>query len=302
MPQIVHAKSPVLAAVTDVGDYVLARKWADNLAAKYCLIVADMPMAIQAMAQHPRVRNAIRPGFIDTITFEYHGLRKGKHSYEAWHSAGSLSTLKGLEDAFSKIGNYGFMPISNNEWIDIEKGNYNCHNVARLHLDDVKNGNVPATGTPYTIFVRLDKDAPNINIACQLNYDAFMLDDRVLMIAGSLENREALAKMLFGRKTDGGEGWDSVGSHHRINKTSFNAKARGRPICLDYNDVGLVGYSSIGNHGCFVGVNAELQASKIGALVEQQSHKTSTSSALDDCVKDTFLYVPSIDPKFVLKK
>jgi len=53
MPQIVQIKSPVFAAVTDKTGYVKARKEADTLASKYGLRVADMPMTIQAMANHP---------------------------------------------------------------------------------------------------------------------------------------------------------------------------------------------------------------------------------------------------------
>ncbi|MBI4738184.1 hypothetical protein HY772_01250, partial [Candidatus Woesearchaeota archaeon] len=115
MSQIVQIKPPVLAAVTDRTGYVEARKEADKLAAEHGLIVADMPMAIQAMNNHPEVREAIRPGWIDTITGEYHGQRDGDRSYEAWHSAGSLATAKGLEKLFSKAGDCAFMPISDDE-------------------------------------------------------------------------------------------------------------------------------------------------------------------------------------------
>src|SRR3989344_3185866 len=104
MSQIVQVKSPVLEAVTDAAGYVSARIEADKLAAKHGLRVADMPMIIQAMVNHPEVREAIRPVWIDTITGEYHGQRNGDRSYETWHSVGSLATAKGLEKAFLKAG------------------------------------------------------------------------------------------------------------------------------------------------------------------------------------------------------
>ena len=53
MSQIVQIKSLVLAAVTDKIGYVKARKEADKLASEHGLRVADTPMAIQAMANHP---------------------------------------------------------------------------------------------------------------------------------------------------------------------------------------------------------------------------------------------------------
>src|SRR3989338_196150 len=234
MSQIVQIKSLVLAAVTDKIGSVKARKEADKLASEHGLRVADTPMAIQAMANHPEVREAIRPGWIDTITGEYHGLRDGDRSYETWHSVGSLATAKGLEKAFSRASREdSFMQTADDEWIAIGKGNYNGQDVARIHLEDVRKGNVPAAGTPYTIFTRLDKDEANINVKGQLTYDAFMSDDRVLMIAGSPDNRKALAKMLFGRKEDGGEGWSTIGSYHRINEVGFDTQAKGRLVLID---------------------------------------------------------------------
>ena len=256
MPQIVQIKSPVFAAVTDKTGYVKARKEADTLASKYGLRVADMPMTIQAMANHPEVREAIRPVWIDTITGEYHGQRDGERSYETWHSVGSLATAKGLEKAFSKAGEYAFMQIADDEWVAVGKGNYNGQDVARIHLDDVKKGSVPVAGTPYTVFTRLDK--ANINGRGQLTYDTFMSDDRVLMIAGSPDNREALAKMLFGKKEEGGEGWSNIGSYHRINKVGFDAQAKGRLVYLYGDCIGLGGnlYFGIYLSGRFVGVGA----------------------------------------------
>ena len=252
MSQIVQIKSPVLAAVTDQIGYVEARNQAEKLSQEHGLTVADMPMVIQAMTAHPEVREAIRSTWIDTITGEYHGQRDGDRSYETWHSAGSLATAKGLEKLFSKAGDYAFMQISDDEWVAVGKGSYNGQTVARVHLDDAKKGNVPSAGTPYTIFARLDKDSPKINGRGQLDYDTFMQDDRVLMITGSPESREALAKMLFGKKEDGGEGWSNIGSYHRINEIGFDAKAKGRLAFLGNDISGLVGYDGISNLGRFV--------------------------------------------------
>ncbi len=256
MSQLVQIKSPVLAAVTDQTGYVKARNQAEKLSQENGLTVADMPMVIQAMTNHPEVREAIRPVWVDTITGEYHGQRDGERSYEAWHSAGSLATAKGLEKLFKQAGDYAFMPISDDEWVAVGKGSYNGQTVARVHLEDAKKGNVPVPGTPYTIFVRMDKDKPTINGRGQLDYDTFMQDDRVLMITGSPDSREALAKMLFGKKEEGGEGWANIGSYHRINEIGFDAQAKGRLADLGSSNDGLGGYNII-NDGRFVGVVAE---------------------------------------------
>ena len=131
MSQIVQIKPPVLAAVTDQTGYVKARNQAEKISQENGLTVADMPMVIQAMTNHSEVREAIRPVWIDTITGEYHGQRDGDRSYETWHSAGSLATAKGLEKLFKQVGDYGFMPISGDEWIAVGKGSI-CPNAINI--------------------------------------------------------------------------------------------------------------------------------------------------------------------------
>ena len=280
MSQIVKGKSSVFAAITDKTDYVKARKEADKLAVEHGLRVADMPMVIQAMTTHPKVRKAIRSVCIDTITGEYHGQRDGDSSYEVWHSVGSLATAEGLEKVFPEADEYAFMTdeytfmkVVDDEWVAVGNGNYNGQNVARVHLDDAKKGNVPTAGTPYTVFTRLDK--ANINGSGQLTYDAFMSDDRVLMIAGSPDNREALAKMLFGRKEEGGECWSSIGSVHtiynKINKAGFDAQAKGCLVYLAYQHYGLGSYEDIDLNGCFVGRGRFIGVGAGGAVAHEKS-------------------------------
>lgn len=255
MPQIVRINSLVVAAVTDRIGYFYARNQAEKLSQEHGLTVADMPMVIQAMATHPEVREAIRPVGIDTITAECNGQRDGYPSFEVWHSAGSLATAKGVERLFSIGRNHAFMPISYDEWVAVGKGSYNGQTVARVHLEDIRKGNVPTPGTPYTIFVRLDKYSPKINGRGPLDRDTFMQSDLVLMITGSPDARESLAKMLFGKKEEGGEGRSKIGSHYRIDEVLFGLQAKGCLAYLDGTDFGLGG-GSINNIGRFVGVCA----------------------------------------------
>ncbi|HLC46467.1 MAG TPA: hypothetical protein VJI75_01875 [Candidatus Nanoarchaeia archaeon] len=257
MSQIIHQTgSPVLVAITDRIGYVDARFQAEQLVKEHGLTLADMPLLIQSMNNQPKIRKAVRPVWVDTLTGEYHGQREGDRSYEAWHSVGSLATAEGLKRAFSKIGEYGFMPIPGAEWIAVGEGKFDGKNVVRVHFEDVKKGNVPIPGTPYCISVRLDKDNPTIHLRGQLDYDSFMRDDRVLMIAGSPDCREALAKILFGKKENGDEGWTSVGSYHRINDVDFSKKPKGCLAYLSGNYYGLNGYSNANYDGRFVGVGA----------------------------------------------
>jgi len=268
MSQIVQVTSPYYALASFVGwsGFVKARGEAEEMAKERGLTVADMPMLIQAMTAHPELREAIRPFSIDAITGEYHGRRRGARSYEAWHSAGSLATAEVLRNLFyAATQDSAFGPVHYSEWFDMGNGSYNGQNVARVHLADAKKGDVPAPGTPYTIFVRVDKDRPDINDTGELGYDAFMRDDRVLMITGSPESRAALAKMLFGKKEDGGEGLTSVGSYHRIYEHGFDKEAKGLLVRLWYGNEGLSASNILGTDGRFVVV-----AGAGGAVRDQQ--------------------------------
>jgi hypothetical protein len=255
MVHLIRAMSPVEAAISDEQNYLKARAQIGGLASKYNLRVADMPMAIKAMDNNLDVRNAIQPRWIDVITGEYHGTREGNRSYETWHSVGSLATLKGLKKGRTKVETYGFMPIEENEWEAVGNGNYLEQDVIRVHLDDLRKGNnIPKAGTPYTIFVHLDKDTYTIGASGQLDETSFMTDDRVLMIAGSPENRDSLAKMHFGHKSKRGECYTECGSHHKIKEVSFES-SRGRLVYLNNYISGFDGYGYIGNGGRFLGVS-----------------------------------------------
>ena len=80
-------------------DYVNGRRQQDE-ALSHILgwKVADMPMLMQLKAVHPRIQEVIDAEWIDTATAECHGLRKGKSSYEAWHSVSPIATGDGLEN------------------------------------------------------------------------------------------------------------------------------------------------------------------------------------------------------------
>lgn len=260
MTEIIQIKSPVIGVISDSDSYVGSRNQIDELAKNYDnLIVADMPMVIHSLINQPELRSAIRPGWVDTLTSEYHGKRDNNRFYEIWHSVGSLANAKSLEKYFSKADKDGFIPISKQEWDAVGKGNYKGEEIARFHLDDIKRGYTPPIGKPYTIFTSLDQDFQNAESFGQLNYTAFMYNDRILMIAGSLENREGIAKLFFGKKENGGEGLHSFANYHKISESSFNQTPKGRSIYLNDNsfDGGVVGDNTI-NIGKFLAVNKNL--------------------------------------------
>ncbi len=215
MAQIIRSKPKVLAAVTREKAYLKAREDADMLAERHGLVVADMPLLIQAF-RNPDVRREIRKKRIDTITGEYLGMRDGVVFYEVWHSFGALAFTSKLEGALNCVSQWdGSTHIFSEEWKDAERGFYLCggQNVARVHLDDLRKGNgAPSPGTPYIVFSRpgVDRTFKFMRMTGALDYDYFMRDDLVLMIAGSLENMDGLARMLFTSEASGGEGLRSV--------------------------------------------------------------------------------------------
>ena len=276
MAEIIQVKSPVKAVITDRISYLKARSEIEQLSQKHGLNVADMPRLIQAITNDSDIRSIVRPGkWLDVISGEYHGTREGKRSYEVWHSAGSLSTLEGLKKGRKDVKQYGFMPVDPNEWELIGMGKYNGDVVERVHLDDLRKGNnIPEAGTPYTTFALIDKDDITINPRDQLDYDTFMTDDRVLMIAGSPDNRADVAKMLFKD-----ESRSSIGSYHRINEVGFD-NSRGRLVCLDDNYYGLYGCDYVGSSGRFLGVSDGV-ASIGDATQKIATHQKQTPESLE---------------------
>lgn len=244
----------VLGALANNSELVATRKNIEKLAQQHNLVVADMPMLIRAISTHYGIRQKLEHKFSDiaTLTSEYHGLRNGDPCYEVWHSVGSLSTLIGLQKADSKpdAGHISYtdrwFAIDENEWELVGKGTYNDQNIVRIHLTDLKKGNIPPVGTPYVIYVRLDKDYqsmrrskfPRIHPSGRLDYDTFMKDDRALMIAGSHDNREKLAKTFFHieDEEDRKEKDEGFGSFHRIineeGEIIFQTPARGCLVAI----------------------------------------------------------------------
>ena len=246
MLRLFYEKSALLATIIERWGYVAARKEVGRSAQENYLSVADVPLLIQAMSHHPEVRKTIRPQWVDTLTSECLGLRNGQTSYEAWHSVGSLATVEGLENSFSKKGAYGFMPISEDEWGAVGTGDGR----ARVSLDDVKRGDVPA-GMPYSIFAYADTLSVDER---PLTHERFLRDDRVLMISGSLENRELLTRMLFSEKEEGGEGWHAVENMYHVPACFDNP--RGRLLCLGDNNTGFFG-SELARVGRFAAVRQD---------------------------------------------
>ncbi len=243
--QIIPSESPTLALLPNrCSTYVKALKDITKLAKQHNLTIADLPIAIEAMLKHPSIRKLLRADRFVTRTSEYTHQRSGNMMYETWHSVGSLSSYKGIEQRLNediKLENWGnFISIANAEWTAMGTGN----EVVRVHLDDVKKNDIPAIGTPHIIFVRVDKDDPLLNPKEQLTLPDFMTDDRSLMLAGSLENRAGLANIIYGSKTDGGEGKKTVdnqyGTCYANSETKIFGKIMGLDFCYNgFNRTGL---------------------------------------------------------------
>lgn len=267
--------------------YIESRNQIESLVKKYnCfnLAAADMPMLIHA-ATDDNILNIIRNLLFDTVTGEYHGMRDGHRSYEVWHSAGSLATAKGLEKAISDVDEYSFTPVPNEEWDAMGEGRYNRKKVKRVHLGDLRAGNVPKFGTPYTISLDLPDDykliprnAPMNEVLerynrggliiferGKLNADQFRIDDRVLSILGSPENREMFYKIMLkshqqffapaGIPEEELVQFFSINSFHRIKEIGFYQQARGRLIYVYFVDDSIDGDRLVEPGGSFVHIS-----------------------------------------------
>ena len=201
--------------------------------------VASMPEAILAMATYKAVQEAARSANLNTSTIEFRGVRYRRGlldldlpeaSYEVLHGINLPYPHKEVErfrDHFmealgDQIDGYidGLCGIDGYIWDYLgNAGIYaggSIDSFLRLPLEEIKKGNAPEPGTFYSIYV-LDRARPSVSPpGSRLDYDGFMRDDRMLMLAGSCEERELLAIMLFGAEKDGGEGLPYVYNRYQI--------------------------------------------------------------------------------------
>ena len=173
--------------------------------------VADLPSFLQAFKRNPEaieplVENLELP-HVDTSTVEYHGPRDGEFSYEVSHrSPGPFSTGRDIEASWGRNPIQRYMPVAPDAWADLGRGKYLGEDVTRVHLEDVRRGEIP--DGPYTVHAREQEanDIPSLpqerGLTHYVSYDGFMESDSVLMKTGSPENREILAGIYF-RKSDG---------------------------------------------------------------------------------------------------
>jgi len=234
-----------VALITETNEYGFIPNHAEKFAKKYDLKVADIPLLIQSLIIHPKVNDVIMKEVIDTVTGRYYGLRDGDRSYEVWHSAGSLATEKSLKTF-----------INHDEWVQIGKGEYNGQTIERRHLEDVKRGDVPASGTPYTIHVRIDKDNFNFNRERYFTSNTLMQDDNILMFTGSLDNREVLNKLIFCKKKEGIEARDSIINSNFFMRSSLKKQAEGYQMCFNLKNYDFCD-PYISSNKCLLLVNTE---------------------------------------------
>ena len=266
--ELVYEDGEVIAAFTKDHNnhsrygYLTILKEIEEIARDNDLRVGSLPMLLKVFNENSELRETIRQcgsinrGRINSTSSEYHGQRDGKDSYELLHDVGPLSGSEGVEAALQdRRGKHGFMPIDKIHWEDIGNGKYLGQDVARVHLDDVRKGGVPSPGTPYSIFVGMEEDC-SIHKNLYLSYDQFMTDDRMLMIAGSPENREKFAGIVFpelqNRRRHAG-----VSNNGRTDSAGFEAVAKGRPVLIRWNN-SLAGYVDLSYNGNFFAISDKL--------------------------------------------
>ena len=245
MGNLEHPEGQLFALITDpFNDYVTGLAEAQRLVQDYeNLNIADVPTAIQVMGLYPELRETVRAENLNTMTSEFRGVRQKKGlldlmlpeaSYEVVHGTIPIPTYQHLKYAkneiLRKLGSQdpeiytgGIGCINDSMWDAFEGGEFvhgiqdYVQKIVRLHLEDLKKDDVPKAGTLYSIYV-LDKDRPVISPSGRgnMDYDVFMRDDRMLMLSGSLENMETLAKILFGAEKDGGEGLGYVDNRYQV--------------------------------------------------------------------------------------
>lgn len=172
-------------------------------------IAADIPGLLNEIRKDPEIVKSLELSYVDTSTVQYHGPRDDEFSYEVSHrSPGPFSTGKDIERSLGNGPVRRYMKVGPSAWADLGRGKYLEEDITRIHLEDVKRGDVPVNA-PYTVFARENEvnDLPPIMkerdvFVSGYNYDGFIKSDYALMTAGSPENVETLAQIYF-QNSDG---------------------------------------------------------------------------------------------------
>ena len=223
--------------------------------------IADLPTSLQLIAAIPEVKARVEEGGnVHTRTSQFLGKRyvttpsgiDEKVSFEVVHGLGFAPATDDLENYESYLRNSIQDPgmksylkdvilIDDNLWDslagmafyhnDVET-NRDISNIVLTSLEEIKRGNLPEPGTLYSIIAHDKDSSPFISQpGSWLDYDTFMRDDRMLMLAGSLENRELLAQIYFSPKDDGGWGNNIVYNDYRIGRIGANPDTFDRLDC-----------------------------------------------------------------------
>lgn len=162
--------------------------------------VADMPTAIHLLQylgirrQTSFHRYGIATNSSECIGTRLHKNNKGLMFYEVWHSVEPLESHENNEP-FSVMG-LGFTIIPPKTWKDAGNPNYN--GAPRINLKDIKAGKVPKPGTPYIGYSNITIDNPVVYQG-YVKEKEFMLDDFLLLKAGSPENLDIMRKSIYGK-------------------------------------------------------------------------------------------------------
>jgi len=214
-----------VVALTDVQRYNNFSKDIDLLIKKYVGTFLDMPGLIRELSwlniNNLTSTNSLETSDIGVNSAEYLCNKDSDMIYVVGHSLGPLANLKRLEKRSGQIIFDGLLDFENSELVKFK-------DESAISLNDLRHGVssnkpyavktlipqgyklIPRT-TPIKDVLRMHK-SPRLIIfeSGSLTREQFLLDDRVLMIAGSLEGREKIAKMLPFEQEK------SLGSYHHI--------------------------------------------------------------------------------------
>ena len=252
------ADQKILAAIKSSKNYLDALRMTQWIAERQDLHPASIAMAVRVMAQHPEIRDTVRPEMLDTTTSVASYRIDGKRVIVGSQGADYVATPEFLEDAFGKRA-------SNNDWpnqgFKVNYGPFNAASDVRylkedaiiIPFEDAKKGDVPEPGTPYAIVG--DKDKLRIHGGLTTNVDEFRQDDLTLITFGGPQGVEDAVKILF-------EGRNRVGlngGYETIKNSYYPAPGAFMMTLGSFNNgVRRRGLSTEDRYGRFLAVSDEL--------------------------------------------
>ena len=240
----------VIGHVTDYKSLADSLAEAESAGKEFGLHPLTNPELVHAVATSPEFYAAIRPNWTTSTTGEVLGTIDGVAVIQDQHGVGVFATSKGIVEAIAQgyLTN-GFLPaplIREGEGVTIvgyeALRNGDAHGLTG-YVTQLENLKLVTTDMSVKEVESIRKERPVAYVSdCWLPEERARQDDLILSRNGSPQGVDLFCKVLYSPKSEGGEGYKTVGTWNGIGTKGLPETGAGRPVVWRSDNHGLDDY------------------------------------------------------------